>query len=222
MLWREKRTKLFSWKFYGCKYPAFSRGKYFFCHQVPIPRITKTCSPDVSELCKDMARTPCPIPWKRGQGRVHCECWLPHLLLPWLGETVMSNDFPARSEKWSHTHAQKSLSRVRLFVTPWTVACPHGLYPARLLCPWDFPGKNTGVGCHFLLQGIFLTQGSNLGLLPCRQIVYHLSHQGSPTREGAIVFFFFPFLLAALHSMWDLSSPTRNQTCHHGNGSSES
>ena len=35
----------------------------------------------------------------------------------------------------------------------------------RLLCPWDFPGRNTGVGCHFLLQGIFLTQGSNLRLL---------------------------------------------------------
>ena len=42
---------------------------------------------------------------------------------------------------------------------------PHGLEPARLLCPWDFPGKNTEVGCHFLLQGIFLTQGSNLHLL---------------------------------------------------------
>ena len=50
----------------------------------------------------------------------------------------------------------------------------------RLLCPWDFPGKNTGVGCHFLLQGIFLTQGSNPGLPPCRQTLYHLSHQGSP------------------------------------------
>ena len=42
---------------------------------------------------------------------------------------------------------------------------PHGLHPARLLCPWDFPGKNTGVGCYFLLQGIFLIQGSNLHLL---------------------------------------------------------
>ena len=43
---------------------------------------------------------------------------------------------------------------------------PHGLQPARLLlCPWHFPGKNTGVGCHFLLQGIFPTQGSNLCLL---------------------------------------------------------
>ena len=42
---------------------------------------------------------------------------------------------------------------------------PHGLQPARLLCPWDSPGKNTGVGCHALLQGIVPTQGSNLGLL---------------------------------------------------------
>ena len=41
----------------------------------------------------------------------------------------------------------------------------HGLEPARLLCPWNLPGKNAGVGCHFLLQGIFLTQGSNLSLL---------------------------------------------------------
>ena len=36
----------------------------------------------------------------------------------------------------------------------------HGLYPTRLLCPWDSPGANAGVGCHFLLQGIFPTQGS--------------------------------------------------------------
>ena len=38
---------------------------------------------------------------------------------------------------------------------------PHGLYTARLLCPWDSPGKNSGVGCHALLQGIFPTQGLN-------------------------------------------------------------
>ena len=37
----------------------------------------------------------------------------------------------------------------------------HGLQPARLFCPWDSPGKNIGVGCYFLLQGIFLTQGSD-------------------------------------------------------------
>ena len=44
---------------------------------------------------------------------------------------------------------------------------PHGLQPARLLCPWDFPGKSTGVGCHALLEWIFPTQGWNPGLLRC-------------------------------------------------------
>ena len=68
----------------------------------------------------------------------------------------------------------KSLSRVRLFATPWTVAC------TRLLCPWDFLGKSTGVGCHFLLQGIFPTEESKPGLPHCRQTLYCLSHQGSP------------------------------------------
>ena len=53
-----------------------------------------------------------------------------------------------------------------------------GLPPAMLLCPWDSSGKNTGVGCHALLQGIFLTQESDPCLLPCRQILYRLSHQG--------------------------------------------
>ena len=56
---------------------------------------------------------------------------------------------------------------------------PHGLKLARLLCPWNFPGKTPGVGCHAFLQGIFPTQESNPCLL-CplhyRQILYHLSH----------------------------------------------
>ena len=46
---------------------------------------------------------------------------------------------------------------------------PRGLQPTRLLHPWDSPGESTGVGCHFLLQGIFLTQGLNPGLPNCRQ-----------------------------------------------------
>ena len=57
---------------------------------------------------------------------------------------------------------------------------PHGLQLTRLLRPWDSPGKNTGVGSHSLLQGIFPTQRSNLGLLNCKHILYHLSHQESP------------------------------------------
>ena len=66
------------------------------------------------------------------------------------------------------------LSHVRLFAT-------HGLYLARLLCPWNFPGKNTGVGCNFLLLGIFLTQGLNP--FSCisgisRQISLSLHHLG--------------------------------------------
>ena len=59
-----------------------------------------------------------------------------------------------------------SLNCVRLL---W----PPELYPARLLCPWDFPGKNTGVSCHFLLHGFFPTQGLKPPFLHCRQILYH-------------------------------------------------
>ena len=65
------------------------------------------------------------------------------------------------------------LSRVRLFATLWTVA--YQAPPSM-----GFPGKSTGVGCLFLLQGIFPTQGSNPGLPHCRQTLYPLSHQGSP------------------------------------------
>ena len=49
------------------------------------------------------------------------------------------------------------------------------------LCPWDSPGRNTGVGSQSLLQGIFPIQGSNPGLLHYRRILYRLSHQGSPS-----------------------------------------
>ena len=52
---------------------------------------------------------------------------------------------------------------------------PHGLYS-----PWNFPGRNTGVGSSSLLQEIFPTQGSNPGLLHCRRILYQLSYEGSP------------------------------------------
>ena len=55
----------------------------------------------------------------------------------------------------------------------------HGLQPTRILCPWNFPGKNTRVGCHFLLQGIFLTQGSNPHVLHQQVDSLPLSHLGS-------------------------------------------
>ena len=61
-------------------------------------------------------------------------------------------------------------------VISWTVA-------HQDLCPWNFPGKNTGVGCYCLLQGIFLTQGLNpclLSLLHCRRILYHWTTKEVP------------------------------------------
>ena len=61
----------------------------------------------------------------------------------------------------------------RLFATQWIVA-----WQAPL--SMNSPGKNTGVSCHFLLQGIFLIQGSNPGLLHCRQNLYRWNYQGSP------------------------------------------
>ena len=64
-----------------------------------------------------------------------------------------------------------------------TLLQPHGLERTRLLCPWDFPGKNTGGGCHSLFQGIFPTQGQNwslLHLLHWQVDSLLLSHQGSP------------------------------------------
>jgi len=72
----------------------------------------------------------------------------------------------------------KSLSHVQLFETPRTVA-----YQAPL--SMGCSSKGTGVGCHFLLQGIFSTQGLNPGLANCRQMLYHLSHQESPQSPEA-------------------------------------
>ena len=66
----------------------------------------------------------------------------------------------------------QSLSRVCLFVTPWTAA-------HQLLYPWNFPGKNTEVVCHFLLRGIFPTQGSYSHLLYWQVVSLTLSHLGS-------------------------------------------
>ena len=70
------------------------------------------------------------------------------------------------------------LSYVQLFVTPWTTA-------TRLLCPWDSPGKETGVGGHALLWGIFPTQGWNPRLLHWQVGSFLVSHQGSPLWKHA-------------------------------------
>ena len=79
--------------------------------------------------------------------------------------------FPWESHEQSVS--MKLLSHVPLFVIPWTIA--YQTPPSR-----NFPGKSTGMDCHFLLQGIFLTWGLSPGLPHCRQMLYHLSYQGSP------------------------------------------
>ena len=76
-------------------------------------------------------------------------------------------------------------------VTQWclTLCDPMDCSPPGSSVHGDSPGRNTGMGCHFLLQGIFPTQGLNLYLLNCLQILYQLSHQGSPWSSLVIVMF---------------------------------
>ena len=92
---------------------------------------------------------------------------------------------------WSQFKGKRFLSflkKLRYWCLCWCLVAsvvsnsllPHGPQPARPLCPWDSPGKNAGVSCHFLLLKIFLTQGLNLSLLHCRQILYHLSYREVP------------------------------------------
>ena len=66
---------------------------------------------------------------------------------------------------------------------------PYGLEPTRLLCRWDFPGKNTGVSCPSHLQRIFPNQGQNPGLLHCGQILYSLSQNTDGDQSGVDVRF---------------------------------
>ena len=77
---------------------------------------------------------------------------------------------------------------------------PHGQEPTKLLCPWNSPDKNTGVGCHFLLQGIFRTQGLNPSLLHCRWILYHLNHQIYPNFSLDAIQIHLPTVLPKMKS----------------------
>ena len=87
-------------------------------------------------------------------------------------------------------HYLYSYSFIYIWVSEWSSSVMSNcLRPHGLLCPWNFPGKSTRVGCRFLLQGIFLTQGSNPGLPHCRQMLYHLNHQGSPKNISLSPFF---------------------------------
>ena len=99
-----------------------------------------------------------------------------------------------------------------MFYSWWTC----GLYPARLLCPWDSPGKNAGVGCHDLFQGIFLTQGSNPGplwLLQCRHILYHWANKEAPCIQYGTI----EKRLTSDFSTWVLNVGRKVKEEHHQN-----
>ena len=98
-----------------------------------------------------------------------------HFLLQGIFPTQESNPgiLHCRQILYQLSYWVKVLSHLVMFATPWTV--PH----TRLLRPRNFPDKNIGVGCHSHLQGIFLIQESNPGILHCKQIIYHLSYQRS-------------------------------------------
>ena len=104
--------------------------------------------------------------------RLKCETLSPRARPSWNYE----DDSPAGKECCKLGRQNESESE---FAQSCPTLRPHGLQPAGLLHSRDFRGKITGAGCHFLLQGIFPTQGSNPGLPYCRQTLYHLSHQES-------------------------------------------
>ena len=103
-----------------------------------------------------------------------CDCFAGGNVVPWQESTWMVLTPPTSTPTGMHplAHIPPPPTQLPMPFTPvhaqscltlWTVET-HGLYPVRLFhpCPWDSPGKNTGVDCHVLLQGIFLTQGGSL------------------------------------------------------------
>ena len=103
-------------------------------------------------------------------------------------------------------HPPVSVSQLRKLHWWFSCCCvqllrSHELLSARLLCPWDSPGENTGVGCYFLLQGVFPSQELNPGLLHCRKMLYRLSYKASPYIPIYIYIF---ILLSLVSSCWYL------------------
>ena len=93
-----------------------------------------------------------------------------------MGSQRVGQDRATSRHAWCFSHSGVSCS-LRL----------RGLQPARLVCPWDSPGKDTGVGCHFLLHGILPTQELNPGLPHHRQIVYSLSYREAILRGSLLL-----------------------------------
>ena len=127
-----------------------------------------------------------PATWACVSQLLHCKtpkAGLEHgrhrVIVNWIKFNLILNSVNTVGLHWQCNHEQWNHSESE---SRSVVSCslpPQGLQPSRLLCPWDSPSKNTGVGSHSLLQGIFPTKVSNPHLLHCRQIPYCLSHAGS-------------------------------------------
>ena len=135
------------------KSPSAEMAGIFTCNSIKVETLGRISRDPVNDLSAAPKRVdlkaPLLLTW---QSTNYWKKWLSLFILPANSAAVHL------LEKWKW----KSLSRVRLFVIPWTV------------------GQNTGVGSLSLLQGIFPTRGSNPGLPHCRWILYQLSHKGSP------------------------------------------
>ena len=118
---------------------------------------------------------------------------------------IISIDAEKAFDKMQHPLLIQTLSKMGIEGT-WSKSESHSgmsdsLQPSELYSPWDSPGQYIAVGSLSLLQGIFLTQGSNPGLSHCRWILYQLNHKGSP---GIREWVAYPFS--------SKSSQSRNQT----------
>ena len=100
--------------------------------------------------------------------------------------SLLQQVFPTQESNQGLLHCRRILYQLTYQgILSWWVMS-NSLWPYGLFCPWDFPDKNTIVGCHFLLQGIFLTQGLNLHLLHWQTDSLLLSHQGTPIAAQGI------------------------------------
>jgi len=134
---------------------------------------------------------------------------------PWVSPTKQTLDLLGSS----YISLKSSIISHLCTYDPCTVAqsCPTLCDPKDhstlgSFCPWDFPGKNTGVGCHFLLQGIFLTQGSNAHLWHCRRILHQWATWEAPfvihILEGFVSFLprlYFPCVKSGVF-LWTFNS----------------
>ena len=143
-------------------------------------------------------------------------CWLQHkvcdILHPlnqstWSISTQKSFKIKACSKEALENDLNRTntcgLSHVRLFVT-------HRLQSAVLLCLWDFPGKNAGVCCHFLLQGILPTQGQTCISCTGRQVLYHRATREPHTVQQCYVYSRFCATVAMVHHLNSSILQSRN------------